>query len=93
MKTKLAFLITALAVASMGTIATAGPDLQTMELRKKIADANRSTTVVRDVGYGVTYVPSPSGKGGIVAKRDSTSGVTNIALFKSHKKHSCCEKH
>jgi hypothetical protein len=92
MKTKLAFLVTALAVASMGTIATAGPDLQTMELRKKIADANRSTTVVRDTGYGVTYVPSPSGKGHIVAKQDAGSGATNIALFKSHKKDACCEK-
>jgi hypothetical protein len=92
MKTKLTCLITALAFASIGTIATAGPDLDQLAMRKKIADSNRSANVVHNTSYGVTYTPSPSGKGGIVARQDSNQGSTNIALFKSQKKDACCEK-
>lgn len=92
MRTKLTFLLTAIAFASVSSIATAGPDLDQLALRKKIADSQRSGAVVRDSNYGVIYPPSPSGKGGVVAKRDSSQGVTNVAVFKSHKKNACCEK-
>jgi hypothetical protein len=93
MKTKLSLLFTALAFASVASLATAGPSLDQLHLRKQIADANRSATVVRDSDYRVTYTPSPSGKGGLVARRDANVGSANIALFKSHKKDACCAKH
>ncbi len=92
MKTKLTLLITTLAFASVGTIAMAGPDLQTMELRKRTADLQRSKVVVRDNTFGTTYVPSSSGKGGIVAKQGSGQSSTTIALFKSHNSDACCKK-
>lgn len=89
MKTKLTLLITALAFAGL---ANAGPDLQTQQMRKQIADSQRASLPAVSSSSGrVNYVPSPSGKGGIVAKQDRSQGTTNIALFKS-KKAACCEK-
>lgn len=92
MKTKLTFLLTAIAFAGVSSIATAGPDMDQLALRKKIADSQRSGAVVRDSSYGVTYTPSPSGKGGVVAKRSASQQVTDIAVLKSGKKEGCCPK-
>lgn len=92
MKTKLTFLLTAIAFASISSIATAGPDMDQLALRKKIADSQRIGTVVRDSNYQVTYTPSPSGKGGVVARRSASQPVNNIAVFKSGKKEGCCPK-
>jgi hypothetical protein len=92
MKTKLSLFVTALAFASVASLAQAGPSLDQLHLRKQIADANRSATVVSSGNFTVTYTPSPSGKGGVVARQDANAGSTNIALFKSHKKDACCAK-
>lgn len=91
MKTKLTLLITALAFAGVTSIARAGPDLQTLELRKKIADSHRaSTAAARSDSGPAHYVASSSGKGGTVVAQKSGQPMTTIALFKS-KKPACCE--
>lgn len=82
MKTKLTLLLTMLAIGGIASTAQAGPDMLTLELRKQIADSHRAARVatVQDSGT-VHYVPSSSGKGGVVARKDGPT--TNIALFKS----------
>lgn len=91
MKTKLAALTAALTLAAIGTVAQAGPDLDQLNLRKNIADANRPAAASRPAP-SVTYIPSSTGKGGSVVARPSTQGSHNIALLKPHKMSGCCEK-
>ena len=81
MKTKFTCLFIAIGVASIASLVQAGPDLQTMELRKNAA-APQTVSRVADRGP-VKYVANPSGKGGTVATSDVP--VTSIALFKSKK--------
>ncbi len=86
MKTKLTLLLTSLMVGGAFSAAQAGPDMLTQELRRNIAESQRSThTVTAGQGGAVTFtwVASPSGKGGAVVP--STNRTTNIALFKSGK--------
>lgn len=85
MKTKLTCLLIAIGVASTATLVQAGPDLQTMELRKQAA-APQTYSRVADRGP-VKYLANPSGKGGTVATTDAP--VTSIALFKSKKSEHC----
>jgi hypothetical protein len=83
MKTKLTLLLTTLAVAGIASFAMAGPDQQTMDLRKQNAS---SRTVASDSG-STGYVMNPTGKGGTVVRSDTAT--TNVALFKSSKTKSC----
>jgi hypothetical protein len=85
MKTKFTCILTAFAVAGVASVATAGPDLQTMQLRQQIA-ASQSNSGVADRG-SVKYVANPSGKGGTVTPTDRPT--TSIALFKSKKAANC----
>ena len=88
MKTKLSLLLTASALSGIASVATAGPGLQEFALRKQIADAQRTSTVVVADAGPVRYVANSSGKGGTVtAVRDGAT--TNIALFKSSKADDC----
>jgi hypothetical protein len=86
MKTKLTLLLTALAVGGAFSTAQAGPDMLAQELRRNIAESQRSArTVTAGQGGAVTFtwVASPSGKGGMLVP--STTRTTDIALFKSGK--------
>jgi hypothetical protein len=91
MKTKFTLLLAMLAIGGISSTAQAGPDMLALELRKQIADSHRTATVVATQDGGVAhYVASPSGKGGIVTRKDGPT--TNIALFKSSKvKKSSCD--
>jgi hypothetical protein len=86
MKTKCTLLLTAMAVGGTLSTAQAGPDLQTQEQRRNIAQRQEHThTVTAGQGGAVTFtwVASPSGKGGTVT---SNPAPTNIAVSKSKTK-------
>jgi hypothetical protein len=84
MKTKLTLLLAMLAVGGIASTAQAGPDMLALELRKQIADSHRASLVAVTQDSGVPhYVASPSGKGGVVTRKDGPT--TNIAVFKSSK--------
>src|SRR5690242_7263924 len=88
MKTKLTFLVTALALTGG---AFAGPsDSAAFAIRhaREAAEANRAVAVANNSGP-VAYVASSSGKGGTVVAQNN-QGATNIALFKSKKSSSEC---
>jgi hypothetical protein len=88
MKTKLSLLLTTFAFSGIASIATAGPGLQEFALRKQIADAQRTSTVVVADAGPVRYVANSSGKGGTVTTVRN-GAATNIALFKSAKADDC----
>ncbi|QIF01779.1 hypothetical protein [Roseimicrobium sp. ORNL1] len=81
MKAKLPLFLAALTLGVTVT-AMAGPDLQTLDLRRQIAESQRATRVATVDSGPTHYVASPSGKGGVVMKSDGTTG---IAVFKSKK--------
>jgi hypothetical protein len=82
MKTKFTLLLMAFAMGGLISTATAGPDMQALELRRQIAESHRAAKIASTSGGDVVhYVASPSGKGGVVSRKDGAT--TNIALFKS----------
>ncbi len=86
MKTKSTLLLATLVAVGFGSLAFAGPDQQTMEMRQQAASQPASRAAADD--SGTHYVANPSGKGGTVVRSDSGAS-TSIALFKSSKKKSC----
>lgn len=92
MKTKLTLLLTTLAFCAP---AFAGPsDSAAFAIRHAREAAQAQQTVaVADNSGPINYVPSSSGKGGLVTQ--ANHGSTNIALFKSKKGSaecsSCCK--
>ena len=89
MKTKLPLL---LSVITLTGGAFAGPaDGAAFAIRHahEATQANQTVAVTNSNSGPVTYVASPSGKGGSVVAQNNR-GATNIALFKSKKNSSEC---
>jgi hypothetical protein len=83
MKTKLTLLLTAVTFTGVVPLATAGPDLQTQNWRKQIADSHRVAARRVEVS---SYVTENNSKANPRPVASNEQGTTNIAVFKSKKK-------
>jgi hypothetical protein len=85
MKTKLAFLLTAMAL----TLPAFADNRNPADFAVRANAQNDTSATV--AASGVKYVPVSNGKGGtvLVAQRDNSSAAASIALTKSSKSGSC----